>query len=438
MMSWMKSHTQLVLRQDDPELLEQFDGDLEDAGASASASRSCQEARELLARVKSAGGYFPVVGSGAFDGLAQPSTDRKPAKSRGKGKKGKRKENPLLRKVDNGQGCVHLAFCRNHRPHVLSLVLRCPRSVRLQLAQLVVDHITLLVFVLISACSVDKWDIVLQECRNKGKATAFSPGKRAFGTHALGCAGFDSPCYGATIEEIEQDQDEEDIEDFVAFSIQRLEEFAILDGGATKTLSGFMSVQPAADQYEGTTIEMTDVDFTFAGGETEATSTKICIPHAEFPQGISVNVVLNESTPFLVGLDVLREYGLVIDCHYNRACNHILKRYLPCAILAKGHLALEMMPGNSEQHPVASQAPSTRHWGLHSSQGHRRKERFHLNHPYHIFMTKTYRTTSSSGPLWRNVVAQITIDDKTGHITSLRNTKHMTEKDLHRNFALCS
>ena len=50
-----------------------------------------QVARELLARVKSAIGYFLVVGIGAFDGLAQPSTDRKPARSRGKGKKGKRK-----------------------------------------------------------------------------------------------------------------------------------------------------------------------------------------------------------------------------------------------------------------------------------------------------------------------------------------------------------
>ena len=60
---------------DDPELLEQFDGNLEDADASesqvyASASRSFQEARELLSRVKSARGYFPVVGIGAFDGLA--------------------------------------------------------------------------------------------------------------------------------------------------------------------------------------------------------------------------------------------------------------------------------------------------------------------------------------------------------------------------------
>ena len=60
---------------DDPQLLEQFDGNLEDAHASASqvyasGSRSFQEAHELLARVKSARGYFLVVGIGAFDGLA--------------------------------------------------------------------------------------------------------------------------------------------------------------------------------------------------------------------------------------------------------------------------------------------------------------------------------------------------------------------------------
>ena len=156
------------------------------------------------------------------------------------------------------------------------------------------------------------------------------------------------PCYGATVEEIEHDQDEEDIEYFVAFSIKSLEGFAILDGGATKTVTGFMSVQPVADRYEDTTIGTTDVGFTFAGGETEAASTNICIPHAEFPQGISVNVVSNESAPFLIGLDVLREYGSVIDYHYNRVYSHILKRYLRCAILPTGHLALDMLPSNSE------------------------------------------------------------------------------------------
>ena len=108
-----------------------------------------------------------------------------------------------------------------------------------------------------------------------------------------------------------------------------------------------MSVQPIADQYEGTTIETTDAGFTFAGGGTEAASTKICVPHVGLPQGVSVNVAPNESTPFLIGLDVLREYGLVIDYHCNRVYSHILKRYFPCAILPTGHLALEMMPNSS-------------------------------------------------------------------------------------------
>ena len=106
---------------------------------------------------------------------------------------------------------------------------------------------------------VDNWDFA-SECPDKAKPTAFSPGKRAFGIYALRCAVFDSKCHGATIEEIEQDQDEEDIEDFVAFSNKSLEGFAILDGGATKTVSGSLSVQPIADRYEDTSIETTDVD----------------------------------------------------------------------------------------------------------------------------------------------------------------------------------
>ena len=87
---------------DDPELLEQFDGDLEDADASASqvyasAIRSFQEARETLARVKSARGYFLVVGVVVFltAWLSHPLTEN-PAKSRGKGKKDKRKGKVLF------------------------------------------------------------------------------------------------------------------------------------------------------------------------------------------------------------------------------------------------------------------------------------------------------------------------------------------------------
>ena len=139
-------------------------------------------------------------------------------------------------------------------------------------------------------------------------------------------------------------------------------------------VSGFMSVQPVADQYEDTTFETTDVGFTFAGGETEAASTNIGVPHAEFPQGTLVKIVPNESTPFLIRLDVLCEYGLVNDYHNNRVCSHVLKRYLPCTVLPTGHLAMEMMPSNSEkgQRPVSSEALLTWRWDKQSMAQERR------------------------------------------------------------------
>ena len=108
------------------------------------------------------------------------------------------------------------------------------------------DHTTL--FVLISACCVDMLDIVHQHVSTKEKRPHFHLANGAFGTYALGCAVFDATCYGATVGETEQDLDENDIEYVVAFSIKSLEGFAALDGRATKTVSGFTSNQPVADQ----------------------------------------------------------------------------------------------------------------------------------------------------------------------------------------------
>ena len=68
-----------------------------------------------------------------FDGLAQLSTDRKPAKSRSKGEKGKKKGKSSYQKMESRQTLVHLEFCRNHRHHVQSLGLQRPRNVRLKL-----------------------------------------------------------------------------------------------------------------------------------------------------------------------------------------------------------------------------------------------------------------------------------------------------------------
>ena len=94
-------------------------------------------------------------------------------------------------------------------------------------------------------------------------------------------------CYGASVEETEEEQ-----------TIQSFEGFAALDGGATKNVSGFTSVQQVVNQNDDTTIETTGGGFTFADGETEAASTIIWMPHTEFPPRISVNVVSNESTVF--------------------------------------------------------------------------------------------------------------------------------------------
>ena len=100
---------------------------------------------------------------------------------------------------------------------------------------------------------------------------------------------------------------------------------------------------------------------------------------------------------------------------------------------------------------MASQALPIRHWDLHSRAQVSAHEHGQtstseddllklLNLPEHTQVwtrfdkrANTGRTTSSSGPLWDNVVPRITIDDETGHIMSLEYAKHMTEKDLHRN-----
>ena len=105
-----------------------------------------------------------------------------------------------------------------------------------------VDHITLLVFVLISACCVDKWDIVLQNVPTKVNRLLSHLEDVHLVPVLWVCAVFDSQCCGATVEEIEQDQDEDNIEDFVAFFNQESGGVRIVDGGATKTVSGFMSV----------------------------------------------------------------------------------------------------------------------------------------------------------------------------------------------------
>ena len=223
-----------------------------------------------------------------------------------------------------------------------------------------------------------------------------------------------------------------------------------------RPFQGFTSVQPVLDQYEETTIVTTDVGLTYAGNDTEAASTTIWIPHSEFPHGVSVNVVSHEPTLFLIGLDVIREYGLVIDYHYNRVYSHIINRDRRGAILPTG--PLEMMPSKSEwEHP----ASSTRRWGqqqraqqngtlalespitLRPKHDHEHKSTSEDDWLQLLGMLEdtltwtqldkrgiTCRTPVILGTVVGEILARITIDDRTGHARSLEHTKHMNEKHM--------
>ena len=149
-----------------------------------------------------------------------------------------------------------------------------------------------------------------------------------------------------------------------------------------------------------------------------------------------MNVVSNESTPCLIGLDVSYEYGLVIDYHYNRVCSHVVKRSFFVQCTPTGRVALEVMPSKSEegQHPASSHALSARRWD--QQEMAQEKGAFALEtstfllDPDHehtstseddllklsgmLEDTQTwniYRATSSSAPSLDNVMSRTTIDD---------------------------
>ena len=65
-------------------------------------------------------------------------------------------------------------------------------------------------------------------------------------------------------------------------------------------------------------------------------------------EGVPVNVVPCTATPILIGLDMMRYYGLVLDYAHDTVYSHRLKRGVPCTVLKSGHLGLNMLPGYAE------------------------------------------------------------------------------------------
>ena len=111
-----------------------------------------------------------VVGIGALDGLAQPCTDRKLAKSQGQEGQEERKDFSVQGWNVSKLRCIgdlpKTPTSRSEPPP--------PMSQKRPTETLVVDHITLLGFVLISPCCVAKLGIVHQSVPAKAKRLLFT------------------------------------------------------------------------------------------------------------------------------------------------------------------------------------------------------------------------------------------------------------------------
>ena len=126
-------------------------------------------------------------------------------------------------------------------------------------------------------------------------------------------------------------------------------QYGILDGGATASCASFELIQLIADAWEPLerfpTLENSNKKFLFAGGEGSSSKVLAWMPNEIFKDGIAINVVPCTETPILIGLDMLRYYGLVLDYAHNTVHSHRLKRGIPCTVLKSGHLGLSVMPG---------------------------------------------------------------------------------------------
>ena len=72
------------------------------------------------------------------------------------------------------------------------------------------------------------------------------------------------------------------------------------------------------------------------------------MPSQTFSDGLGVHVVPCVDTPLLVGLDMIRFYGLVLHYHHDTVDSHRLKRIIPSKVLPSGHLAVFMLPGKED------------------------------------------------------------------------------------------
>ena len=125
-------------------------------------------------------------------------------------------------------------------------------------------------------------------------------------------------------------------------------DYGILDGGASCSCASFEIIQMIADGWEplGTASSVQPNGgraFLFGGGERTQSNTKAVVPNDCLTNGLGIHVVANPNTPFLLGLDTLREYGSVLGYQHDTVYSHVLERYIPSKVLSSGHIGIRVL-----------------------------------------------------------------------------------------------
>ncbi|CAK0911874.1 unnamed protein product [Prorocentrum cordatum] len=313
------------------------------------ASRTFVEARKLINEVKNARGYFPVVVLGAYDSLpTQPAAGagRGRAVSRGgpprKGK-GKDRGGVAGRGKGRGQG--------QKRPAALPKDSNSGTNDKFKGACLL--------------CGEPGHKA--RDCPNRGNGGAQGERRRAFNSFVGAADGYSKKVEFEDVQDVfigtvndegeAKDGDEEGLDEFVAFSMDDCKGYALLDGGASRSVGGVEQLEYVNERLSEPMEVSPDksLGFSFAGGDrADAPSRATFNVKVLNDEAVSI-YVLDRQSPVLLGIDMLKKHGLVIDYFHNTVYSHRFKREIPTRVLPSGHLALNLTALGNEASSAVSE-----------------------------------------------------------------------------------
>ena len=120
----------------------------------------------------------------------------------------------------------------------------------------------------------------------------------------------------------------------------------ILDSGATRTSGSWTHTESTHMALGGSRRSIAaPTNYSFAGGEAGQQAVAFDYPcEALAGSPVRVGTILNDVTPVLIGTDVLRQYGMVLDFSCDRVWSKTLDREIPVVVFPNGHLGMSLKP----------------------------------------------------------------------------------------------